>query len=75
MEFTEDITDADDVLTPVDVIDVILNDEELSIRCMKALDSYAKCIKIGNNQAPIIIFETEYMAFGWIDRWDEGGVM
>ena len=76
MEFTEDITDADEVLTPIGVLAVVLGDVDVAIACVEALDRYAHGLEYGNNQAPVVIFMEDYVAFGCVDLWeDEGGVM
>lgn len=77
MEFTKDINEADGVLTPIGVLAMVLGDLPAAIACMEALDSYAHSLEYGNNQAPVVIFMPDYVAFGCVDLWEDtnGGVM
>jgi len=74
MEYTEDTTDK--ALTPVGVLEVVLDDLDAAVACMQALDSYAHSLEYGNNQAPVVIFLPDAVAFGCVDLWEnDGGVM
>ena len=76
MEFTDDLDEADGVLTPVGVLAMVLGDLEAAVACMQALDEYSRCFDMGNNQAPVVIFLPEEVAFGCVDLWEvEGSVM
>ncbi|MCK5018320.1 MAG: hypothetical protein KAS32_14780 [Candidatus Peribacteraceae bacterium] len=69
MEFTEELEEADSELTPFGVLFVVLQDDKLAVECMDALEQYARDLRIGNNQAPAIIFFVDGPEFGAIDLW------
>ena len=72
MDTTEDIDEAEMVLTPYGVLCTVLNNDELAIDCIKALAEYLKNFPVGNGQAPAVVFFDTYDAvFGCVDLWDE----
>ena len=72
MDTTEDLDEADMVLTPFGVLCGVLKDDELAMNCIKALADYLQNFPIGNGQAPaVVFFDTYDSVFGCVDLWDE----
>jgi len=70
MEFTEDLDEANSELNPLGVLYVVLQDHNLAVKCIEALEQYARDLKIGNNQAPAIAFFKDKTVFGAVDLWN-----
>ncbi|KKN78978.1 hypothetical protein LCGC14_0344540 [marine sediment metagenome] len=76
MTYKEFIEESDEVLTPVGVLTRVLDDFDLAVECVKALDEYSRLFEYGNNQAPVVVFLSDECAFGCVDLWEEdGGLM
>ena len=71
MDFTTNLDEADEVLTPFGVILTVLGEEDQAEQVLTALCNYAKSFPMGNNQAAAIVFFDEYdVVFGTVDLWD-----
>ena len=76
MTYKEFIEESDEVLTPVGVLTRVLDDFDLAVECVEALDEYSRLFESENNQAPVVIFLSDECAFGCVDMWEEdGGLM
>jgi len=71
MDTTTNLDEADRELNPLGVLFVVLQDHELAVKCIDALRQYAIDLRIGNNQAPAIIFLVDGPEFGAIDLWSD----
>ena len=62
--------EANEILSPFEILMVVLGDAELAIKCLEALGAYAGMFKIGNNQASAMIFLEDEVVFGAVDLWN-----
>ena len=71
MEFTKHLDDANEVLNLVGVLWVILEDNDVAVRCAEAIEEYAKSFPIGNNQIAAVCFFEAGPQFGAVDLWNK----
>ena len=71
MEFTRNHDDADEVLNLVGVLWVVLEDNDIAVKCAEAIEAYARSFPMGNNQVAAVCFFEAGPQFGAVDLWND----